>query len=110
MPFLIKLLIANCVIVFCVQIGRVFPTLSGLIATMPLTGAIVLVWLHSRYPADTGLLAGYTKGALWGIVPSILFFAVALMGIRRGWSFIGVLMLGFGVWLVGAAIHQWWMR
>ena len=41
----IKLLISVGVIVFCTQIGRKLPTLAGLIAVMPLTGLIVLLWL-----------------------------------------------------------------
>ena len=45
MPFLLKLVITNAVIIACTQIGRKYPTLAGLIATMPLTSLIVLVWL-----------------------------------------------------------------
>ena len=77
MLFLIKLLISVCVIVFCGQIGRKLPTLAGLIAVMPLTGLIVLLWLYTDKPGDFALMTKYTKGALWGIIPSVLFFLVA---------------------------------
>ena len=50
MQFFFKLLISIAIIVFCTQIGRKFPSLGGLIATMPLTGVIVLVWLYSNNP------------------------------------------------------------
>jgi hypothetical protein len=43
MSFFIKLLISNSVIIFCTQIGKRSPSLGGLIATMPLTGLIVLI-------------------------------------------------------------------
>ncbi len=50
MRFLIKLLVSICIIVLCTQIGRKLPTLAGLIAVMPLTGFIVLVWLYLDNP------------------------------------------------------------
>ena len=79
MRFVIKLLVSMGVIVFCTQIGRKLPTLAGLIAVMPLTGFIVLVWLYLDNPGDFTLLIQYTKGALWGILPSILFFLIAFL-------------------------------
>jgi len=52
MRFLIKLLISVGIIVFCTQIGRRLPSLAGLIAVMPLTGVIVLLWLYSDNPGN----------------------------------------------------------
>ncbi|MFB0524594.1 MAG: DUF3147 family protein, partial [Phycisphaerae bacterium] len=79
MRFLIKLLISVCVIVLCTQIGRKQPTLAGLIAVMPLTGLIVLVWLYVDNPGNFTLMTDYSKGALWGICPSVLFFLAAFI-------------------------------
>ncbi len=107
MRFLIKLLISVCVIVFCTQIGRKLPTLAGLIAVMPLTGLIVLVWLHLDNPDNFNLMTNYTTGALWGIIPSILFFLVAFVCFRKQLPIWIVLCAGFAVWLIAAFIHQW---
>jgi hypothetical protein len=68
MRFVVKLLISIAVIVFCTQIGRKVPTLAGLIAVMPLTGLVVLVWLYLDNPDNFGLMSDYCTGALWGIV------------------------------------------
>ena len=110
MQFFIKLLISIAIIVFCTRIGRSFPTLAGLIVTMPLTSAIILVWLYSDNPGKFSLMEDYTRGALWGIVPSILFFIVAYVCFRRHLPFEIVLFASFGVWLIGAFIHQWLLR
>jgi len=107
MRFVIKLLISVCVIAFCAQIGRKLPTLAGLIAVMPLTGLIVLVWLYRENPGNFDLMTEYTKGALWGIVPSVLFFLVAFICFRRHLPFWLVLCASFAVWLIGAFVHQW---
>jgi len=107
MRFVIKLLISVGVIVFCTQIGRKLPTLAGLIAVMPLTGLIVLVWLYLDNPGNLKLMTDYSKGALWGILPSVLFFLVAFMCFRKQLSLWIVLCASFAVWFFAAFIHQW---
>jgi len=107
MQFIAKLLISLGVIIFCTQIGRRIPALAGLVAVMPLTGLIVLMWLYWDNPGDFGLMRDYTKAALWGILPSILFFAVVLFCFRRQFPFWLVLCAGFAVWVIAALIHQW---
>jgi len=110
MRFLIKLLISLCVIVFCTQIGRKLPSLAGLVAVMPLTGLVVLVWLYLDNPGNFGLISDYCKGALWGILPSILFFLVALACFRKQLSLWIVLCASFAVWLIAALVHQLLLR
>ncbi len=98
MRFLIKLLVSLCIITFCSQIGRKVPTLAGLIAVMPLTGVIVLVWLYVDNPADFSLIIDYCRGAVWGILPSILFFVTALLCFRKHasiWVVLGVSLATF---------------
>ena len=77
MQFKIKLLIAMCVIIICSHIGKRVPTLSGLIATMPLTALIVMVWLNMENIEYFNVKQGYAKGAAWGTIKSLLFFGAA---------------------------------
>jgi uncharacterized membrane protein (GlpM family) len=110
MQFVLKLLLTNAVIIACALIGKKFPSMAGLIATMPLTSLIVLVWLHTDNPENYRLLTLYTEGVLWGIIPTILFFAVAYLCFARHLSLSLAVSAGFGVWLSGALIHQWLLR
>ena len=110
MLFFVKLVITNLIIISCVQIGRKFPSLAGLIATMPLTSLLVLVWLHMDNPGDARLMTDYTRGVLWGIIPTILFFAAAFFCFRRQYSLPVALSAGFCIWLTGAVVHQWLVR
>lgn len=109
MPFMLKLAITNIVIIGCAQIGNRFPSTAGLIATMPITSLAVLLWLYSGTPGN-GLMISYTRGVLWGIIPTALFFAAALFCFRRGMSLQTAIAAGFAVWIVGAALHQWLIR
>ncbi len=110
MQFAVKLLISVGIIVLVTQIGRRFPTLGGLLATMPLTGAIILIWLYSDNRGDFELLGRYTKGALWGIAPSILFFVVAYFAFKKQLPFGMILFASFGAWIIGAFVHQLLLR
>ncbi|MHC4416968.1 MAG: DUF3147 family protein [Planctomycetota bacterium] len=100
-------MISVCVIAVCAQIGRKLPSLAGLVAVMPLTGVVVLVWLYVDNPNNFSLMTDYTRGALWGILPSILFFVVAYLCFRKRLALWIVLCAGFGVWLIAAVVHQW---
>jgi F0F1-type ATP synthase assembly protein I len=108
--FLIKLAVSNLIIVACVLIGRRFPSLGGLIATMPLTSLIVLIWLAADNPGNTRLLGDYTRGVLWGILPTIGFFIAAFICLRKGAGLPIVLVVAGSVWLCGALLHQYLLR
>ena len=108
--FLLKLLITNAIIVSCVLIGKRLPTLAGLIAAMPLTSLLVLIWLYTDNPRDLASLSKYCGGVLWGIIPTVLFFAVAMSCFRRELPLPLTLSLSFAVWLAAAAVHQWLLR
>jgi uncharacterized membrane protein (GlpM family) len=110
MHTLLKLALSLAVILLATQIGKRSPSLAGLIATMPLAGLIAMVWLHADTKGDHALMAAYTRGALWGILPSILFYTVALLCFRRQLALPLVLTASFAIWLLGAAVHQWLTR
>lgn len=106
MRFLIKLLISVVIIVLCTQIGRRLPTLAGLIAVMPLTGAIVLVWLYIDNPSSHALLTQYAKAALWGILPSIMFFLTVFLCFQKQLPLPITLCISFTIWIIFAVFHQ----
>lgn len=106
----VKLFVSLVIIYTASQVGRRFPALAGLIATMPLTGLIVLLWLHTGDPGNNRLMTDYVRGALWGIVPSVLFFLVAFFCFRKELPLPLVLAASFAVWLAGAFVHQLLLR
>jgi uncharacterized membrane protein (GlpM family) len=110
MHLFIKVTLSVVIILAATAIGKKLPTTAGLIGVMPLTGALVLVWMHLESKGDAGVMQQFTKGALWGIVPSILFFVVALFCFRRGLPLSLVLISSFGAWLGAALVHQWLVR
>jgi len=110
MQFLVKLLLTNVIIIGCARIGKSHPTFGGLVATMPLTSLLVLLWLYSDNPGDYRLMTGYVQGVLWGIVPTVLFFVATWFCFRQEYPLLPTLSAGFALWLAGAAVHQWLLR
>lgn len=106
MQFALKLLAANIVIILCVWLGKKYPSLAGLIATMPITSLIVLLWLYSGNPADEKAFAGYVSGVFFGVIPTLLFFGAAWLCLKKGFHFPATLAVSFAVWLAAATLHQ----
>lgn len=110
MNLLFKAALSLAVILTATAIGKRWPSLGGLIAVMPLSGLLVLIWLHLDSSGDRAVMEGYTRGALFGLIPTACFFGVALLAVRKGWPLSLVLLAGFAIWGAAALAHQWWLR
>jgi uncharacterized membrane protein (GlpM family) len=106
MLFALKLLASNVIIISCVMLGRRFPALAGLIATMPITTLIVLLWLYSDSGSNSSSLEPFVSAVFWGIIPTLLFFGAAWLALRRGLPLPQTLSISFAVWLLAASVHQ----
>ena len=110
MQILIKIVISVAIILAATAIGKKLPSTAGLIGVMPLTGALVLVWMYLENKGDPNIMQEFTKGALWGILPSILFFLVAFVCFKKQLPLPLVLVLSFCVWMGAAFVHQWMLK
>ncbi len=110
MQTLIKVILSVVIILAATAIGKKFPSAAGLIGVMPLTGALVLVWMYLSSKGNPEIMQNFAKGALWGILPSILFFLVALLCFRKQLPLAVVLVSSFGAWTAAAFVHQWALK
>jgi len=110
MQILIKLILSVVIILLATGVAKKFPAAAGLIGVMPLTGALVLVWIYLENKGDPLIMQDFTRGALWGILPSVLFFLVAFVGFKREFSLGVVLVSSFAAWVSAAFVHQWILR
>ena len=106
MQIALKLLIANLIIGLCVWLGKKHPSLAGLIATMPITSLIILLWLQHDNAGENRVLTGYVTGAFCGILPTLFFFGAAWFCLKRGLHLPTTLAVSFAAWLTAAALHQ----
>ena len=110
MQLVIKTALIVIIILAVTALGKKLPVTAGLITVMPLTGALALVWLYLENRGDSVLMQNFTRGALWGMLPSTLFFLTAFICFKKQFALPGVLCLSFGVWLVAALVHQWLLK
>lgn len=110
MQILIKISISLIIILLATIAAKRFPSAAGLIGVMPLTGALVLAWVYLENQGDPVIMTGFAKGALWGMVPSILFFLAAFLCLKKGLPLALVLLAGFAAWLLAAFVHQWLLK
>jgi uncharacterized membrane protein (GlpM family) len=110
MQILIKIIFSVTIILTATAIAKKLPAMAGLISVMPITGALVLIWVYLENKGNPQLMQTFAKGALWGILPSILFFLVALICFKKQASLPVVLASSFGIWTLAAIAHQWLTR
>ncbi len=106
MSFFIKLIITVCLILIISFIGKKLPSLAGLIAVMPLTGFIAMLWIYDDSKGNLSVLSKYVKGALFGIIPSILFFLCLWVCLKRNIPFSLAIALSFTSWFAAGVVHQ----
>ena len=106
--FLVKVAVSAVIIAGVSELAKRMPSLGGLIAAMPLTTLLVLIWLYAE-TGDYQLAHSFTRSVLYAIVPTIFFFVTALYLFKRGTSFIMLLFVSFVVFLGAAAVHQYFL-
>jgi uncharacterized membrane protein (GlpM family) len=110
MHILIKAVLSVLIILAATAVGKKLPSAAGLIGVMPLAGALVMIWIYLENEGSPKVMQSFTKGALWGILPSILFYLVAFFCFKRNLPLPIVLIASFGVWLCAAFVHQWILK
>ena len=110
MHTLVKAAISLLIILIATAIGKRFPSAAGLVAVMPLAGALVLVWVYVESSGDAKVMKDFSKGALWGFIPSLMFYLTAFFCFRKQLPLSVTLISSLGVWFAAAVIHQLLLR
>ena len=105
MFFALKLVVSALAIALISELAKHLPSLSGLIAAMPLVTLLSLVWLFVE-TGDYQIAHRFTVGVLWGLAPTLFFFLAAIPLLKRGVSFPLTLGASLALWAVAALVHQ----
>ena len=103
--FTIKIIVSALIIAGVSELAKKLPSLGGLIAAMPLTTLLALIWLYTE-TGDYQLAHTFTRSVLFAIVPTVFFFVTALALFRRGVPFVLVLLMSFVIYIGAALVHQ----
>ncbi len=58
MQIFLKVCLSIAIILIATAVGKKLPSTAGLVGVMPLTGALVLVWMYIENKGDSGACPG----------------------------------------------------
>ena len=94
--FLVRVLVSGILVALIALIGRRWPGLGGVIASVPLVSTLGMIWLwHDTQ--DRELVASYATAAFWYFLPTIPMFLLIPVLLRQGASFWIALAAGLGM-------------
>lgn len=91
MPFLVKVVLSALIIAAVSELGKRFTLLGAILASLPLTSILALVWLYLD-TRETKPVIDLSVGIFWAVLPSLLFFMVLPLLLRKGVAFTPALM------------------
>jgi len=92
----IKAAISGVIVALVSEVARRYPGWGGLIASLPLTSLLAMIWLW-RDSGDSLRVAELSSSTLWFIIPSLPLFVVLPALLRSGmafWAAMGIVIAG----------------
>ena len=100
----IKAAISGVIVAAVSEIARRYPGWGGLVASLPLTSLLAMVWLF-RDSHDPGRVAALSVSTFWFFLPSIPLFIALPALIRSGVEF----WLSMAIFVIGTlALYALW--
>lgn len=88
----IKVVVTSILIVAIAETAKRSTTVAALIASLPLTSVLALIWLY-RDTGDTERAAQLAASIFWYVLPSLAFFIAFPLAVRFGFGFTASLLL-----------------
>jgi len=103
---LIKAALSGAIVAAVSEIARRSPGWGGLLASLPLTSLLAMIWLW-RDSGDPEKVAELSMGAFWFVLPSLPLFVVLPQLLRSGVGFWASLAIVIAGTLVLYAVMFW---
>jgi len=90
--FTIKAALSGLIAALASETARRYPGWGGLVASLPLTSLLAMIWLW-RDTADTEKVIGLSTGVFWFVLPSLPLFLIIPPLLRHGvgfWPTLGI--------------------
>jgi hypothetical protein len=84
--YIIKTIISAVLIVAISEISKRFSFIGALLASVPLTSVLAILWLYNE-TKDIEKIAELSSGIFWLVIPSLSFFIVLPLLLQNKLSF-----------------------
>lgn len=104
--FILKAVISGVIVAAVSEIARRHPGWGGLVASLPLTSLLAMLWLW-RDSGDAHRVADLAAGTFWFILPSLPLFVLMPAMLRSGAGFWVAMAVGVAVTLALYGLMFW---
>jgi hypothetical protein len=103
-------MLSASIIVLVSELAKRTTTLGALLASLPLTSLLAIMWLYVE-TGDTTRVANLASGIFWLVLPSVALFLILPALLRAGYAFWPAVGIGCAatatlyvseVWVLGA--------
>jgi mannose/fructose/N-acetylgalactosamine-specific phosphotransferase system component IID len=103
------MLVSSFIIALVSEIAKKFTTMGAVIASLPLTSMLVVFWLY-RDTKDPILVIDFLDSMVWIILPSITFFIVFSLLLKKQFNFYLSMTLAIVAMLISYVIFLQLMK
>lgn len=103
--YIIKVLLSSATIVAISEISKRSTTFGSILASVPIVSLLAFIWLYID-TKDTAKIAELSQGIFWLVIPSLIFFVLFPVLLRKNvdfWLSLGIsltlMVLGYFVML-----------
>ena len=95
---LVKAVVSGVLIAITSEVARRNPGWGGLLASLPLTSLIAVIWLW-RDTGDPLRIADQATSTFWFVLPSLPLFLIIPAMLRAGWGFWPTILIACAITL-----------
>ena len=106
--FLVRVGVTALVVAGVSELARKSTALAAVLASLPLTSILAMIWLY-RDSGSPEKISEFSLGVFWAVLPSLLFFLVLPLLLRKGVGFVSALPLACAVMFVAYTGYVWVM-
>ena len=107
--YMLKVGISASVIVMVSEVAKRSSFFGALIASLPLTSLLALIWMHVE-KAKVEKISDLSRSIFWLVLPSLAFFLLFPVLLNRGMQFWTSLSLAAGVTILVYFMLLWVLR
>lgn len=112
--YIVKVLLSAIVIVAVSEVAKRSSLFGALIASLPLTSVLALIWLYLD-TKDLQKVTDLSYGIFWIVIPSLVFFLSFPFLLKLGLNFwlglgVSVLITGTSYWGYALLLTRWGVK
>ena len=104
MRFLVKVLISSVVIASVSELAKRSTLAAAILASLPTTSLLAILWLY-RDTHNSQKVIDLSVGIFWAVLPSLIFFLILPLALKRGLRFGTAMLLSCGIMILSYLLY-----